>query len=121
MGELTVQNLSSFNPGVHVKRSDVGEKVDKKGFKMTTIHVFETKANYTEGEDLYWARQNGPSNPENALQRHFKINNLDPDFHLFRYPDKEGGMIPLTKTTILKRLSNAATATGLLRMLGHSI
>ena len=30
-------------------------------------------------------------------------------------------MIPLTKTTFLKRLSSAATATGLPQMLGHSI
>ena len=121
LGELTVRNLSAFNPEAHVKRSDVGEKVDQNGFKMTTIHIPKTKANYMEGEDLYWAKQKGPSDPESALQRHLEINNPDADFHLFGYPDKEGAMIPLTKKTFLKRLSDAAAAARLPRMPGHSI
>ena len=104
-----------------MKRLDVGERVDKNGFKTTTIHIPKTKADYMEGEDLYWVRQKGPSYLESALQRHLKINNPDANFHLFGYPDKEGAMILLTKTTFLKRLSSAATATGLPRMLGHSI
>ena len=99
----------------------MGEKVDKNGFRTTTIHVPQTKASYTEGEDLYWAKQDGSSDPESALQRHLKINNPDIDFHLFGYPDKEGVMIPLIKTNFLKRLSSTATAAGLPRMPGHSI
>ena len=121
LGELTVRNLSAFDPQSHVKRSDIGETVDRNGLRVVTIHVPKTKANRTEGEDLYWARQDGVSDPEGALWRHFEINDPAEDFHLFGYPDKGGEMIPLTKTMFLKRLSKAASDAGLERMPGHSI
>ena len=83
LGELTVRNLSAFDPETHVKRLDVGERVDKNGFKTTTIHIPKTKADYMEGEDLYWVRQKGPSDLESALRRYLKIDNPDANFHLF--------------------------------------
>jgi hypothetical protein len=121
LGELTVKNLDAFNPTIHVKRSNLEECTDRKGLKTTSIHVPETKSNRTEGERLYWARQDGPSDPERALKRHLEINNPAADFHLFGYPGKDGKMIPLTKTNFLKRLSSAAQAVGLPKMHGHSI
>lgn len=121
LGEFTVQNLLAFDPKIHVKRSDLGESTDRNGLKTTTIHVPQTKSNRTEGERLYWAKQDGDSDPESALQRHLEINDPETDFHLFGYKNKEGKMIPLTKTTFLRRLTDAATAAKLPRLHGHSI
>ena len=121
VGELTVKNLSAFNPKVHVKRSDLGESVDRKGLRTTTIDVPETKSSRLEGERLYWAKQRGDSDPERALLRHLEINNPAEDFHLFGYPNKEGKMVPLTKTTFQRRLSDAASEAKVPRLPGHSI
>ena len=122
LGELTVKNLSAFDPKIHVKRSDVKtETDDRNGLRMTTIHVPQTKSSRKEGEDLYWAMQEGTSDPEKALRSHFNLNNPAAGFHLFGYPNKDGKMIPLTKTTFLKRISDAAEAAGMERMQGHSI
>ena len=121
LGELTVKNLSAFDPNVHVKRSDVGESVDRKGLKTVTIRVPETKANRLGGENLYWAKQRGASDPESALQRHLKLNNPAANDHLFSYTNKKGKVVPLTKSCFLKRVSKAATAAKLPKMPGHSI
>lgn len=121
LGELTVKNLSSFDPGVNVKRSDLGKCAGKKGLEMTTLHIPETKADGVEGESLYWAKQNGVSDPGSALQRHLEVNDPAIDFHLFGYPNKDGKMIPLTNATFLKRLAEIASAAGLPPLPGHSI
>ena len=121
LGELTVKNLTAFDPKVHVKRSNLGESVDRKGLKTTTIDIPETKSNRIDGERLYWAKQDGLSDPEIALQRHLDINNMEKESHLFSYMDKQGKFVPLTKTTFLRRLTKAATAAGLHSLQGHSI
>lgn len=121
LGEVTVKNLKAFDPKVHVERSDLKDKVDRRGLEVTTFHVPQTKASRAEGESLYWARQEGISDPEEALKRHLKMNNPPANFHLFGYADKKKRMVPLTKTTFLNRLTKAAKAAGLPRMHGHSI
>ena len=67
LGELTVKNLSTFDPKCHIKRSDLGERVDRRGLKVTTIQVPQTKSNSMEGECLYWAKQEGDGDPASAL------------------------------------------------------
>jgi hypothetical protein len=121
LGEVTVKTLTSFNPDVHVKRSDLKERVDRRGLEVTEFHVPQTKASRTEGESLYWARQEGVSDPEGALQRHLEINNPPANAHLFGYHNKKKEMVPLTKTTFVSRLTKASKAAGLDRMHGHSI
>jgi hypothetical protein len=120
LGELTVKNLTAFNPEEHVKRSDLGEKEDRSGCKTTTLRVPRTKSSPTRGEELYWAKQVGPSDPEDAMRRHLELNVLAEDFHLFGYTDK-GKAIPLTKRTFQKRMSEAAKAARLEPLKGHSI
>ena len=120
LGELTVQNLQAFNPESHVKRSDLGEKIDEKGNRTVTMHVPKTKASPLEGETLYWAKRNGPLDPDSALQKHLKINNPPNNFHLFGYKSK-GKMIPLTRRSFLLRLGSAAKAAKLEALPGHSI
>lgn len=121
LGEFTVKNLTAFDPKTHVKRSNLGESTDRRGMKTTTFNVPETKSSRLEGEQLYWAKQKGDSDPEEALRRHLEFNNPDSDFHLFGYKNKEGKMIPLTKTAFTRRLEKAAKDAKLPTMKGHSI
>lgn len=120
LGELTVRTLKSFDPIAHVKRSNLGEKKDRHGLKMTTIHVPKTKSSPIEGEELYWARQQGHSDPMSAMERHLELNNPAQDFHLFGY-QKKGKMVPLTKRAFTDRLSVAVTKAELPDLKGHSI
>ena len=121
LGELTVPNLLAFAPESHVKRSDLGESTDRNGLRTTTIRIPKTKANPNEGEVLYWAKQNGDSDPEGAMKRHLKLNDLEKGAHLFGYRNKEGKGVPMTKTTFMKRLTGATIAMKLPRLQGHSI
>ena len=121
IGELTVKNLSAFDPKVHVKRSDLGESCDRNGLGTTTIRIPQTKASPREGEFLYWAKQGGERDPEGALRRHLELNDPPDNFHLFGYANKEGKMIPLTKKTFQKRLNSAASTANLPPLQGHSI
>ena len=118
---MTVPSLSAFDPKRHVKRSDLGESIDRRGLRTTSIHVPITKGNQNEGESLYWAKQDGPSNPESALKKHLEINSPPVDFHLFGYPNAKGIMLLLSKKTFITRVSKAATIAGLPRIKGHSI
>ena len=120
-GELMVKNLTTFDPGLHVKRSDLGESVDRRGLKVTTIRVPRTKSNCTEGECLYWAKQEGDSDLEGALQHHLAFNNPETNFHLFSYRNKDRRMVPLTKTTFQRQVSEVAMAAKLQWLPGHSI
>ena len=121
LGKLTMQNLTTFNSANHIKRSDLSERVDRNGFKTITIHVPKTKVSLTWGEDLYWARQDGPSDPESPLQRHLTLNSPDEGFHLFRYENGKGKKIPLTKTNFLKHMKVTTTKVKLSALPGHSI
>lgn len=114
-------NLLAFDPRLHIKRSDLGESIDQRGLETTMIHVPTTKANQNEGESLYWAKQDGASDPEEALQQHLEINNPPVNFHLFGYLNNQGTMVPLTKKTFTTWISKAALVTGLPRIKGHSI
>ena len=121
LGELTVKNLSAFDPKVHVKRSNLGESVDRNGLKTTTIQIPETKSNRIHGERIYWAKQQGNGDPESALRRHLEVNDPAKESHLFSYANKEGKVVPLTKTTFQRRLTVAANAAKLPQMHRHSI
>ena len=99
LGEVMVPNLSAFDPKIHMKRSDLGISIDLRGRKTTTIHVPVTKASRIEGEDLYWAKQDGASDPEEAMRLHLEINNPPASFHLFGYPNNQGTMMPMSKKT----------------------
>jgi hypothetical protein len=120
LGELTVRTLKTFDPHTDVKRSDLGEKKDRNGLEVTTIHVPRTKASPIQGEDLYWAKQTGGSDPKSALEKHLALNNPPQDFHLFGFK-RNGKMVPLTKRIFQSRLSTAAEKAKLPELKGHSI
>ena len=87
--EFTVQRLNGFNPNIHVSRSRVSYDQDWEGQQVTILHIPHTKAS-PQGEDMCWARQEGPMDPDTALAHHLEINNPPPDGHLFAYRHKNG-------------------------------
>jgi hypothetical protein len=77
LGKLTVKNLSSFNNEVHVKVTDLQRNiVDRSGNVVTTFHIPQTKVMPKEkgGEIVFWARQDGPTDPDAALTSHVELN-----------------------------------------------
>ncbi|KDQ52909.1 hypothetical protein JAAARDRAFT_137970 [Jaapia argillacea MUCL 33604] len=119
VGEFTVRRLDAFDPTIHVKPSDKRQDQDRNGLTTTTFHLPRTKSSL-DGEDVYWARQDGPTDPEAAWAKHQEVNQPPADGHLFAYRFKEGYR-PMTKTKFLERLRAAAREAGLEPLQGHGI
>ena len=84
VGELTVPNLTSFNPATHIKPSDVQTDHDRNGLESTVFHIPQTKTTI-HGEDVSWSRQNGDTDPAQALAHHFATNQPPENGPLFAY------------------------------------
>jgi len=119
VNEFTLPNLKAFDPKLHVKRADIQIEVDHEGLQQTTFFIPHTKT-AAQGEDVYWAKQLGPTDPDIALANHFTINNPPILGPLFAY--KSGCTLrPLTKHKFLKTLHNAAISAGHTPCKGHGI
>ena len=118
-GEFTVPNLNSFNPSSHITRNHVSTQRDRNGLEITNFRLPRTKS-APLGEDVNWAKQDGPSDPQEALLNHFLINDPPGDAHLFAYKEKNGHK-PLTRNKFLKTLETANKRAGLIRLKGHRI
>lgn len=118
-GEFTVWNLSAFDPSIHVKCSDIRHEADQNGLATTVFHLPCMKMSQT-GEDIFWAKQKRPTDPDSALNNHLWINNPHPHNALFSY--KFGNSYcPLMKMKFIMRLASAAKDTGLDPLQGHGI
>ena len=73
-----------------------------------------------DGEDVFWAKQDGIYDPQAALSNHFSVNKPPKDQPLFswRHPN---GLRALTKSEFLKRINLAALELGLDSFKGHGI
>ena len=120
VGELTVPRLTSFDPSQHVTPSNLRTETNRDNLKATVLHIPHTKAAPIEGEDIFWSRQHGPTDPYEAMNIHFQINKPSNRDHLFSYTLK-GSRRPLTKQAFVKRLALAARAAGLDPLQGHGI
>ena len=120
LGEFTVRTLSSFNPNTHVTTQHLSYDQDRNGFKVTVLHLPKTKAAGNEGEDVYWASQDGGTDPSEALAQHLKVNQPSEAAHLFAYKVPHTRR-PLTKAKFLERVGEAACAAGLEPLQGHGI
>ena len=69
---------------------------------------------------MYWASQDGDTNPTTALQNHIQVNQPSDASHLFAYRAKHTRR-PLTKSKFIERVSAAARAAGLEPLQGHGI
>ena len=70
LSEFVVHTLTSFNPNIHVTTQNLTYKQDHHGYKVTVLHLPSTKSTGTKGEDVYWASQQGDTDPEVALQNY---------------------------------------------------
>ena len=120
LGEFTVRTLSTFKPNKHVKTNNLSYNQDRNNLKVTVLHLPSTKVAGSEGEDVYWAMQEGDTDPMAALQNHLQVNQPPGAMHLFTYRAKHT-CYPLTKPKFLKRVNKAARAASLDPLQGHSI
>ncbi|THH08628.1 hypothetical protein EW146_g8935 [Bondarzewia mesenterica] len=109
-GELTTSNLSAFLLSTHITHANVSSKTDRNDAVITVFFIPTTKA-APQGEDIFWAKQNGESDPEFALRNHFEVNDPAPVEHLFAYSHK-GTRCPLSCSIFIKRIHDAAKASG---------
>ncbi|KAF9218415.1 hypothetical protein BS17DRAFT_871321 [Gyrodon lividus] len=79
-GQFTVLNLNVFN---HVTPGHVSMQEDHQGLEITNFHLPCTKS--APQGDVNWAKQEGLTDPQEALNTHFQVNNLMPNAHLFAY------------------------------------
>ncbi|KAH7869993.1 uncharacterized protein C8R40DRAFT_1000134, partial [Lentinula edodes] len=126
VGELTVPNLKDFSANNHayVTPSQVHETSDRNGFKTTILHIPRTKSNQSDGEDIYFSKQLGSSDPDQWFQNQLRVNNPGPSDHLFAYKHLSGRHIslrPLTKSAFICRIQKIAQARGLPVIQGHGI
>ena len=131
LGEFTVPSLSTFDPMLHVKRSDIRTESDRNGLKSTVFHLPHTKVS-SSGEDVSWSKQNGDTDPETALAHHLELNDPPASAHLFAYhyiPNKKAkkkssmstAHRPLSKKIFERVVNEAAKAAGLDPLQGHGI
>ena len=120
LGEFTVRTLISFNPATHVTTQHLSYDQDRNGFKVTVLHLPRTKAAGNEGEDVYWAAQEGDTDPTAALVQHLRVNQPSEASHLFAYKATNTRRA-LTKSKFLERVEAAAHAAGLEPLQGHGI
>ena len=118
LGEFTTRTLTSFNANTHITPRNPSYDQDRHGFKVTVLHLPFTKTAGAEGEDVYWASQEGESDPTVALQNHFWINQPSESSHLFAYQVKHAQR-PLTKAKFLQGIGAAERAAGLEPLQGH--
>lgn len=122
-GELTVPRLNGFDATQHVTISSVRQSEDRNGNPVTIIHVPFTKATRNtgnnNGEDIFWARQVGVTDPAEALENHIRVNNPQPLEHLFCYSHKNARR-PLTKYIFNKTVKDKLASKGLEPLAGHS-
>ena len=119
LGEFTLPSLKAFIPTHHVKPSDVRSNQDRNGLSVTVFRLPRTKCS-SDGEDVFWAAQEGICDPQHALSNHLAVNNPPQDQPLFawRHPS---GLRALTRSEFLKSINLAAFELGLDSLKGHSI
>ena len=119
VGEFTVPKLNSFNPEAHVSKSGISYDQSRDGQWVTVLWIPRTKV-ALQGEDVCWAKQDGPIDPDAALAHHLKVNMPPDNAHLFAYHHKTVHR-PLTKSKFILELARAACTAGLEPLQGHGI
>lgn len=119
-GEFLQKSLTSFNPRLHVKPTNVSKKVDRHGHSVTSVHLPVTKV-APDGEDVAWGPQQLPDiDPDTLLAEHMRINAPAPNGPLFAWRHAKGPR-SLTKTEFMKCINATATELGLETLQGHGL
>lgn len=118
-GEFTIPRLDAFNPEIHIKPSDARDVQDRQGIVTKNFHLPRTKT-ALDGEDVFWGKQQGLSDPDEAFTNHLLINQPPINGPLFAYRFKDTHR-PLTKSKLLARLAQATKGAGREPVQGHGI
>jgi hypothetical protein len=120
LGEFTVKTIKDFNPEKHITRAGISESQDRNGLPITKFRLPCTKVSPIEGEDAYWAAQEGPTDPKAALQNHLNVNKAESEAHLFAWKHPKG-LCPLSKKEFIKRIAITVQSAGLPDLKGHGL
>jgi len=121
LGEVTVPKLDGFKPSIHVKVSDLQHGVrDRNDLEQTVILIPWTKVAKEKGERIFWARQQGITDPQAALENHLKINNPPTNGHLFAFKHGDATR-PMTRTIFLTRINKIVATKNMTKLTGHGI
>jgi hypothetical protein len=115
-----MHTLSNFELNKHVTIRNLSYDQDRNNLKVTVLHLPTTKVAGNKGEDVFWATQDGDTDPTATLQKHLQINQPSEALHLFAYHAKHT-CCPLTKMKFIGRVGEAAWAAGLELLQGHGI
>ena len=122
LGEFTVPNIRKrFKPTKHIMHQDISTLKDQNGLPVLKFRIPVTKCEAT-GEDVQCAPQAGcVTDPEAALQNHFRLNLAPSDAHLFTWKHPKSGLRPLSKTQVMNKLVEVAKRSNLADLKGHSL
>ncbi|PBK80093.1 hypothetical protein ARMGADRAFT_1098726 [Armillaria gallica] len=87
--------------------------------EQTVFFIPKAKTS-VHGEDVFWATQDGPSDPQHLLENHFTINDPPVNQPVFSYIHK-GKHRPLTKPAFLSRLHKVFKDPKMEPLQGHGI
>jgi hypothetical protein len=122
LGEFVVPSLLAFSRLLHVTRSHISTALDRNQLKTTSFHLPSTKAAPITGEDVSWAKQDGLSDPEAALENHLLVNNPHMSTEaLFSYTHTDNKRRPLTRRNFIKCLVEAGKLAGVTVPPAHGI
>jgi len=110
VGKFTLRQLNAFNPVEHITLTHVRDDTDRNGFHTKVFSLLWTKSSQN-GEEVNWARQNGPTDPLAAFNNHLKVNSPPINSPLFAYK-KDSSHHPLTRQTFVLHLKKAAKMAG---------
>ena len=68
-GEFMLPALNVFDPMQHVKPSDISKRWDQNNLEVMVFQIPKTKC-ASEGEDVFWSRQDSITDPKAALDNH---------------------------------------------------
>ena len=101
MGEFTICRHHSFNPVDNITPGKVRVEVDRNNLCTSVFALSHTKSSVS-GEEVQWARQDGPMDPQMAFDAHMAVNNPPLNGPLFTYKDRLQHK-PLTKATFISK------------------
>ena len=106
VGKFTLQRLNAFNPAEHITHGSVHDDTDHNGLHTKVFTLPHTKSSRS-GKEVQWARQEGPTDPLEAFNRHIKINNPPANGPLFAYRMTKGYR-PMMRQTFIVCLNKYA-------------
>ena len=117
-GEFLLPRLSGFDSRIHVQLRHYSTTTQN-GVLVHSFHLPWTKTRKFEGDDVFFAAQDGPCDPAAALRAHVLLNVPPDDAPLFTHYVK-GRARPLTTSGMRSRLKAAATTLDVTMPPGHS-